>query len=110
MTIFFLNVLLEKGSGYDIEHSQTQAPLNRQPHNSKYIGVGSLSILGGGGSEANFNTGGGSIAKCTYTQACTRMYACMYMLLNGYTHMHACTHIHACMHVVMHAYIYTFTS
>ena len=45
-------------------------------HSYYFIGVGSFSMLGGGGkaSEANFNTCG-SIAKCTYTHACTHVYA-----------------------------------
>ena len=47
------------------------------------ICVGSFSILGGGGggggggaSDANFNTCGGILQKCTYTHACahTSMY------------------------------------
>ena len=38
----------------------------------------------GKASEINFNTGRGSIAKCTYTHVCTDMY----MLLNVHTPMH----------------------
>ena len=64
-----------------------------------YIGVGSFSIMeGGGGAKparpTSILSGGGDITKCTYTHACT--HTCMYMLLNDHTHMHAC--------------VYTFTS
>ena len=57
---------------------------------------------GGGASDANLNTCGGILQKCTYKHACahTSMYIWkhMYMLLNVHTPMHACTDIymHAC--------------
>ena len=76
--------------------------------------------IGGGGekaSDANFNTYGGILQKCTYTHACapTSMYIWkhMYMLLNFHTPMHACMHAHtyvyACMHKQIHQNIYIFT-
>ena len=61
----------------------------------EYIGVGSFSILGGGGANqarqiSILGGGGGVTAKSTYTHACT--YTCM--------------HTHVCMHAQpMHTYI-----
>ena len=69
-------------------------------------GVGSFSILGGGGGDEAtktiFNTVGGGIAKCTYTHACTHTY--IYKLLNIHISMYACTYtcMYAC--ICMHAY------
>ena len=69
-----------------------------------------LNIGGGGASDANFNTCGGILQKCTYVHACehTSMYICkhMYMPLNVHTPMHACMHVHT--YVCTCKYIKTF--
>ena len=112
MTIFFLNVLLEKGkgSGYDIEHSQTthgtieQTTTQQQVHRRW-----ELVNIGGGGQRGQLQYWGWEYCKM-YIHASMHTHVCMHVHAAKWLYTHACMHTHTCMHVVMHAYIYTFTS
>ena len=81
-------------------------------HADSAIGVGSFSILGGGGklSEANFNTGGGGIVKCTYVGVAhthTHTHTHTHARIRTHIHTAKCSYTHVCMYTHMYLFIYT---